>query len=330
MAGNQVLGHAHRTPYAAHLVLEQPFQRLAELQVHLLGQTAHVVVALDNLARDVQRLDTVGVDSALRQPFRVGNLLRLGVKDLHEVATDNLALLLRLANACQIAEETLARIHANHVQPEALVVAHHILKLVLAEHTVVHEDTGQLVAYRFVEQYRHHRRVHAARQTEDNAVAAYLLAQLLHRAFHKRICAPFLLAAAHIYHEVLQQQRALQRVEHLGVELCAEHGHRLGNVISSVLHRLGGSHHMRPFGQAGDAVAVRHPHLRMRLKTAEQRAGSVHKLQVLAPVLARACALHLPAIDMAHVLRTVADTQDGQTTANPAQVHMKSIVGIHA
>ena len=40
MALDEPFGHLQLVTYAAHLVLEQPLQRLAELQVHLLGQSA--------------------------------------------------------------------------------------------------------------------------------------------------------------------------------------------------------------------------------------------------------------------------------------------------
>ena len=83
-----MLRHTELTTHTTHLVFEQPLQRLAELQAHLLRQSAHVVVALDDLARDVQRLDTVRVDGTLRQPLGIGDLLRLGIEHLHEVAAD--------------------------------------------------------------------------------------------------------------------------------------------------------------------------------------------------------------------------------------------------
>ena len=68
MASDEVFGDAELSAHAAHLVLEEPLQRLAQLEVHLLGQSAHVVMALDDLARDVEALDAVGVDGALGKP----------------------------------------------------------------------------------------------------------------------------------------------------------------------------------------------------------------------------------------------------------------------
>ena len=68
VARDEMLGHAHLAAYAAHLVLKQPLEGFAELKVHLLGQASYVVVALDDFAGDVERLDAVGVDGALGKP----------------------------------------------------------------------------------------------------------------------------------------------------------------------------------------------------------------------------------------------------------------------
>ena len=99
MARNEVFGHSELATDAAHLVLEKPLQRFAEFQMHFLGQSADVVVALDDLARDVERLDAVGVNRALRQPLRVGDFVGLFVEYFHEVATDDFALLFGVGNA---------------------------------------------------------------------------------------------------------------------------------------------------------------------------------------------------------------------------------------
>ena len=61
----------------AHLVLEQLAQRLEQLQVHLFGKAADVVVALDHVrfARlRAGRFDHVGVDRPLREPADPGEL----------------------------------------------------------------------------------------------------------------------------------------------------------------------------------------------------------------------------------------------------------------
>ena len=111
------------------------------------------MVALDYLARDVERLDAVGIDSALCEPLCAGLLLSLSVEHLNEVATDNLALLLRVGNASKVGEELLACVYADNVQAQALVVFHNVAELVLAEHTVVDEDTCEVAADSLVEEH---------------------------------------------------------------------------------------------------------------------------------------------------------------------------------
>ena len=54
VAGNEMLGHSQLTTHTAHLILEQPFQRFTELQVHLFRQSAHIVMTLDYLTCNIQ------------------------------------------------------------------------------------------------------------------------------------------------------------------------------------------------------------------------------------------------------------------------------------
>ena len=66
-----MFGHSQFASHAAYFVLEQPLQRFAQTEVHLLGQTAHVVMALDGLARNVYEI-------AALEPPRRGTVNRLG------------------------------------------------------------------------------------------------------------------------------------------------------------------------------------------------------------------------------------------------------------
>ena len=62
---NQMLGHLQLVAHTAHLVLEQPPQRFAQLQLHILWQTAYIVVALDGHSGYAQALYAVWVDGSL-------------------------------------------------------------------------------------------------------------------------------------------------------------------------------------------------------------------------------------------------------------------------
>ena len=78
------------------------------------------------------------------------------------------------------------------MESQPLVILHHLLELVLAEHAVVHEDAGEAVADRAVEEHRGHAAVHAARKAQDDAVISQLFLQLRHRGVHERGSAPSL------------------------------------------------------------------------------------------------------------------------------------------
>ena len=110
---------------APHFVFEQLAQRLDQLQLHALGQAAHVVVALDDRAGafDADALDHVRVQRALYEELRVFYAGGVGVEDVDEHATDGLALLFRVRNAAQLVQELLPGVDRDQV--EVKVLAHH-------------------------------------------------------------------------------------------------------------------------------------------------------------------------------------------------------------
>ena len=146
MTLDEALGHAKLVAYAAYFVLKQPLQRLAELQMHLLRQSANVVMALDNHTCYAQTFNAVGIDCALCKPLGISNLLCLGIEHLNKVAAYNLALLLRVGNAFKVFEELLACINADNVESESLICLHNLLELILAQHSVVNEDTCKVLS----------------------------------------------------------------------------------------------------------------------------------------------------------------------------------------
>ncbi len=76
LAPDDLVGQAELLADPPHLVLEQPAQRLAQLEVHVLGQAADVVVRLDLGRRLRARLDHVGVERALDEEAGVRRSLR--------------------------------------------------------------------------------------------------------------------------------------------------------------------------------------------------------------------------------------------------------------
>ena len=102
-------------------------------------------MALNGFPRDIQAFDAIRIDSPLRQPFRIGNMLCLGVEDLYEIATDELALLLGIRDSFQIRKELFAGIHADNVQAEIGIGIHYLMELVFAKHPVVDKNTSQIL-----------------------------------------------------------------------------------------------------------------------------------------------------------------------------------------
>ena len=154
VAPEEVGADAEGTADAAHLILEEEAQGLDDAEVHLLGESADVVVRLDGGGGSVDRyaLDDVGIDCALREPARSLDLLCLLVEDLDEVAAYDLTLALGIGDAGEVGIETLAGIDATDVEAHVLIGGEHVGELVLAEQAVVDEDTGEVGADGAVEQ----------------------------------------------------------------------------------------------------------------------------------------------------------------------------------
>ena len=87
---------------------EGDFEKVANAIDHADGSAEKMAkTRMDNLAGDVETLDAVGIDRSLGKPFGTRLLLRLGVEHLHEVASDDLTLLLRVGNASEVGKELL-------------------------------------------------------------------------------------------------------------------------------------------------------------------------------------------------------------------------------
>jgi hypothetical protein len=104
-------------------------------------------------------------------------------------------------------------IHVDYIQAQALVVFHHVTELILAQHTMIYEDTGKVLTDSLVQENGSHTGVNTARKTEDNLIVAQLFLQLSNCCLNKRVSTPVLLTSADINHEVLQELCTLQRVE---------------------------------------------------------------------------------------------------------------------
>ncbi len=162
MTSNEVLRHTHLASYPADLIFEEPFERLTQFEVHFLRKSSHIVVALDDLARDVKALNPVRVNRALCKPAGILYLHGLGIEHVDEPLAYYLAFFLRVRHPLKLRKEFLARINPDDIESETLVIFHDIPELILAEKTVVNEDAGQPVSYGLIEQNRSHGRVNTS------------------------------------------------------------------------------------------------------------------------------------------------------------------------
>ena len=101
-------GQAQFHAYSAHLVLKQFAQGLNQLEVHVFGQTANVMMRLDDVRLTgfgAGRFDDIRIDGSLGQPFHIFQAGGLCVEHIDKSITDNLALLLRVGNTFQAIEK---------------------------------------------------------------------------------------------------------------------------------------------------------------------------------------------------------------------------------
>ena len=173
-------GSPSSRPHGAHLVLEQGAQRLDQVELEVVGKPADVVVALDvGGALAAAGLDHVGVQRALHEELallrpsagrRATRRARLGLEDADELAADDLALGLRVGHARERVEEALLLVgHDEAHAGGGDEVALDLLGLALAQQPVVHEHAGELVADGLLHDRGGDGRVHAARQSADDA-----------------------------------------------------------------------------------------------------------------------------------------------------------------
>ena len=121
-------------------------------------------MALDGLAGafDARRLDYVGIERALNQPFHSSGFFRNArgfvVEDGDKLSSDALAFGLGIDDSRQLLQKALTCVHGDDFQAE--VVAHILLdtlKFIFAQDAVVDEDAGELAADGSVHQHRRDR-----------------------------------------------------------------------------------------------------------------------------------------------------------------------------
>ena len=214
-------GRPSSSPTARTSSLNRCAQRLDELEVHVVGQTADVVVALDVRVVAAAGLDDVGIERALHEEARVAEILRGLLEHADEELADDLALALRIDDVVERVEEPVLRLHVHEVDLE--LVAERVCSTCSASPSrsspVSTKTHDELVADRLVHERGRDRGVDAARQTADHALGADLGADLGDRVLDDRDVRPRGPAARGVEQERLQDLHAVLGVRDLGVEL---------------------------------------------------------------------------------------------------------------
>ncbi len=192
MTANELVLNAQLTTHTANLVFEKAAQGFNQLELHIVGQTANIMVGLDGLrgALDRAGLNDIGVDGALSQPLGIGNQFGFGVEHINESLADGFAFLLGVGNSCKDRIETVFGINAFYIEAHIAIGLQHTFELVFAKQAVVDKDAMQLMTDGTVEQHRSYSGVNTAGETQHHLVAANLGTKLVDGGFDKRLGSP--------------------------------------------------------------------------------------------------------------------------------------------
>ncbi len=185
---DDLLGQAQFLADGSDLVLEQVAQRLDELEFHVVGQAAHVVVGLDRCGGSGAGLDDIGIERALDEKRGITNRRRRLLEHPDEGLPDDLSLPLRVGDPGELLEKPVGRLDMHEVDIEVRAEGLlHLIRLPGTEQTVVDEDAGESVADRSGDYRRRHRRVDAAGEAADDPALAYLGADRLDLGLDDRV-----------------------------------------------------------------------------------------------------------------------------------------------
>ena len=189
--------------------------------------------------------------------------------------------------------------------------ARDFLGLALAHEARVDEHAGELFSDRLVQQDRRHRRIDAARQAANHPPVADLRPNGFDGAGAERGHRPGAITAGDMAREVLEQRRAVGRVDHLGVKLDAV---EVTPVVGDggEWRRVGACDHAKAMRQRRDGVAVAHPHLfaRAHLPDPIEERARLDDVEVGPPELALRGRFDRAAQRRAHRLLAVADSEE--------------------
>ena len=221
------------------------------------------------------------------------------------------ALVLGVDDLAQRVDELVGGIDVDdidvHVTPERVEDA---LGLLAAHEAVVHEDTGELIAYGPVYETCRYGRIDAAGQCADHLAVPHLPSNVIDRVLDEVARIPVSPATTDCVDEVLQNSCPVRRVDDLRVELNADD-------VPCV--RSGGDRRILGLCDCGetrglldDAVAVAHPNGKRRRKAFKDGMLSVPLLQHGVPVFPLAARLDLASQLVHDRLHPIANAEHGE------------------
>ena len=206
------------------------------------------MVGLDCLHRLGTGLDDVRVNGTLAQELDTVQLPGLLLEDTDKLCANDLPLLLRIGDPSQLVQKTVHGVHVDQVGIHLMAEnIYHLLRLALAQETVIDMDTGELLANGFDEQGGHHGGVHAAREGQEDLFVPHLLPDELHLVSNEVVHVPVGLSTAQSKDKVGEGLLPLGRVGRPGLVpfvIGQEHGNIvivdvLGNVnLNAVYHSV--------------------------------------------------------------------------------------------
>src|SRR5215218_7619464 len=296
---DEPLGHPELRRNDAYLVLEEVPQRFDEVEVHDLGEAAHVVVALYPGRVAGPALYDVGVERALHQESGVLELASLLLEGADELLADDLALCFRIGDVSELVQEPSRRVHVDKrhvgVLGERL---DDLLGLIVPQEAVVDEDARQIVADGPVDEHRRRRRIDPAGEPADGPCLSDLFSYPLDRVgndVHRRPLGP---AAASLVEEVLEDLHPVLCVPDLGMELDPV------TPLLPVFERYDWDRgclgrNLEAFRDGEDSVSVARPGLLLVGRAGEEALVALDD-QVGATVLPDLDCPHLPALNERH------------------------------
>ena len=187
LAVNHSGGKTESSADHTNLILEEKLYGLNELERHIFGQAAYVMVGFNGLF--AVAFENVGVDSTLSKEGDAFKLVGFFVEYLDKFAADYLTLCFGIGNTRKKIEEAICCVNVYKVSIK-LVAEHfdNLFGFALTHKAVVYVYANELFADSFDEKGSNNRRVNTSGKSEKNFFVAYLRTNCLYLFFDKSFC----------------------------------------------------------------------------------------------------------------------------------------------